>query len=76
MESGRITYAVCRALKARVLLTANEYAGLLPVVAELIGKFALNTAGDTPYLDLFSGKAEPSDAIFLSIPREPTTGSV
>lgn len=76
MEFGRINYNVCRALKARVLLNENDFAGLLPVVDELIGKYALHTAGETPYLDLFSGNAEHADEIIFSIQREPTTGSV
>lgn len=65
-----------QALKARVLLFQGEWEKALKVTDGLMGKYALNTAGDTPYEDLFSGMAESSNEIILSIPREKTAGSV
>lgn len=76
MDLGRVTWGACRALKARVLLNENQYPDLLPVTAELIGKYELNKVGKTPYADLFSGAAEQSNEIILSLPREKSSGSI
>ena len=76
MDWGRVTWGACQAFKARVLLFQGDWSGALTVTDGLMGKYTLNTAGDTPYEDLFSGMAENSDEIILSIPREKTIGSI
>lgn len=76
MDWGRVTWGACQAFKARVLLFQGDWAGALAVTDGLMGKYTLNTAGETPYEDLFSGMAENSDEIILSIPRDKTIGSI
>lgn len=76
MDAGRATWGACKTLLARVYLNENDYQKLLPVTEELMGKYVLHTAGDTPYEDLFSGLAENSDEIIFSIIRTATTGSL
>lgn len=75
-EKGRISWGACRMLKARVLLNENKYEELLPVLKELDGKYSLETSGDKPYEDLFSGKNEDSKEIILSIVMEKSAGSI
>ena len=48
LGKGRVTAGACKALKARAYLWENDYSNLLAVTSELIGKYSLNTAGETP----------------------------
>ena len=66
----------CKALKARAYLWENDYSNLLAVTSELIGKYSLNTAGETPYADLFNGNAEDADEIILAREHAHTSGSI
>lgn len=76
LEKGRVTAGACLALKARAYLWENDYANVLTVTPQLIGKYSLNTAGETPYADLFNGNAENSDEIILAREFAHTSGSI
>lgn len=76
LEKGRVTVGACQALKARAYLWENDYENLLTVTSELLGKYSLNTIGETPYADLFNGNAEDSDEIILAREHMHTTGSI
>lgn len=76
LEKGRITADACQALKARVYLLNNDYANLLSVTTNLIGKYSLHTAGETPYADLFNGVAEDANEIIFSRQFAHTSGSI
>lgn len=74
---GRVNWETCLAIKARTFLYQNDYANVLKVVQELKGGgYYLHTAGDTPYEDLFSGKAETSPEIIFSRIRMPRVGDL
>lgn len=76
LEKGRVTAGACKALKARAYLWDNDFSNLLAVTSELIGKYSLNTAGETPYADLFNGTAEDSNEIILAREHAHTSGSI
>jgi hypothetical protein len=76
MEHGRATYGACQAYKARVLLFEARWEEALRVTDGLIGKYSLNTNGETPYADLFSGVAEDSQEIIFARPFSPRSGSI
>lgn len=76
LGKGRVTGGACKALKARAYLWENDYSNLLSVTSELIGKYSLNTTGETPYADLFNGNAEDADEIILAREHAHTTGSI
>ncbi len=76
LGKGRVTAGACKALKARAYLWENDYSNLLAVTSELIGKYSLNTAGETPYADLFNGNAEDADEIILAREHAHTSGSI
>lgn len=75
-EHGRVTADACQALMARIYLYNGNYADVLEAIKPLEGKYALYTAGETPYEDLFSGAAEDNCEIILSIVCEPKIGNV
>ncbi|MDL2208213.1 RagB/SusD family nutrient uptake outer membrane protein [Parabacteroides sp. OttesenSCG-928-O15] len=76
MDFGRITGGACLALKARVLLFDAQWQSAISATDGLLGKYSLHTQGETPYEDLFSGVAEKSAEIILSIPAEKSSGSI
>lgn len=76
MEFGRASWGACETLKARIYLNNNEYEKVLETTNKLIGKYELNQVGETPYEDLFSGDAESSPEIILSVIRDKTAGSI
>lgn len=76
LAKGRVTAGACRALKARAYLWENDYSNLLTVTQELIGKYSLNTVGNTPYADLFNGNAENSNEIILAREHAHTSGTI
>jgi hypothetical protein len=76
VDFGRVTWGACQALKARVLLYSGRWQEAAAVTDGLLEKYTLHTAGDTPYEDLFSGAAEDSPEIILSIPMERSSGSI
>ena len=76
LEKGRVTVGACLALKARAYLWENDYDNLLTVTSQLLGKYSLNTTGETPYADLFNGNAENSNEIILSCEYAHTSGSI
>jgi hypothetical protein len=75
-DKGRITWGACQALKARMLLFDGQWDEAVNVTGGLLGKYSLNTAGETPYEDLFSGAAEDSPEIILSTVRAETAGGL
>lgn len=76
-RKGKVNWETCLAIKARTYLYQNDYTNLLSVVQELKGGgYPLYTAGDTPYEDLFSGKAESSSEIIFSRINLPRIGSL
>lgn len=77
-EFGRISKGACLALKARTELFRNNYQGVLDAVKELeaLGKYSLNTAGDTPYSDLFFGPNQRNSEIILSVLCTEQTGKL
>lgn len=76
MEKGQISWGACQMLKARIYQNENRYSELLAVTDGLLGKYSLETSGETPYENLFSGAAEDSPEIIFSIIRERTSGSI
>lgn len=76
MDFGRATWGACEMLKARIYLMANNYEKVLEVTNGLIGRYDLNRVGETPYEDLFAGRAENSTEIIFSVARDKTTGSI
>lgn len=76
LEKGRVTEGACLALKARAYLWENDYDNLLTVTQRLIGRYSLNTEGETPYADLFNGNAEDSNEIILAREHAHTSGSI
>lgn len=76
LERGCVTEGACHALKARAYLWENDFGNVLKETRQLLGKYSLNTAGDTPYADLFNGNAEECDEIILSRQFAHTAGSV
>lgn len=77
-EFGRISKGACYALKARTELFRNNYPAVLEAVKELenLGKYALNTSGDTPYFDLFFGPNQRNSEIILSVLCAEQTGKL
>ncbi|MDR1557703.1 MAG: RagB/SusD family nutrient uptake outer membrane protein [Tannerellaceae bacterium] len=75
-DFGRVTWGACQSLKTRILLYNERWQDVIKVTDGLSGKYQLNTAGDTPYYDLFSGDAENSPEIILSKPMDRSSGSV
>lgn len=75
-ERGRANWGACQVLKARIYLMNNKYEDALNVINTLMGKYDLHKDGDTPYEDLFAGRAENSKEIIFSIIRDKTTGSI
>ncbi|MEG1903522.1 MAG: RagB/SusD family nutrient uptake outer membrane protein [Bacteroidales bacterium] len=77
-EFGRISKGACLALKARTYLFQNDYQNVLKAVNELdaLGKYALNTAGETPYSDLFCGSNQRNAEIILSVLRSEQSGKL
>lgn len=76
LEKGRVTAGACKALKARAYLWENDYSNLVAVTSELLGRYSLHTAGETPYADLFNGNAEDADEIILAREHIHTSGSI
>lgn len=76
MKRGQVTWGACIALKSRVYLYENNFEKVLEVSSLLKGKYSLNTLGETPYEDLFSGEAENSDEIIFSVIRDKKAGSL
>lgn len=74
---GHITWETCLAIKARSYLFQNDYPNVLATVSQLKGTgYPLNTTGDTPYDDLFSGKIVTNPEIIFSVERIGQQGSV
>ncbi len=75
-EKGKASWGACVALKSRVLLYNEKWQEALEATDELLGKYELNTVGDTPYEDLFSGVAENNSEVIFSVPCDQSTGSI
>ena len=75
-EKGRVTWGACQMLKARIYLNQNNFEKVLETTTGLLGQYSLNTAGTTPYYDLFSGAVEDSPEIIFSIIRDKSVGSI
>lgn len=77
-EFGRISKGACIALKARTYLFRNDYQNVLNAVTELelLGKYSLYMAGETPYSDLFCGPNQRNSEIILSVLRSEQTGKL
>ena len=76
MIRGEATVNAVKALKARAYLLHNDYENLLKVTSDLKGKHTLYTAGETPYSDLFNGKAEDVDEVIFAIQMMHSAGSI
>ena len=75
-EYGRITADACHFLMARIQLYNEDYKACLKSLEKLEGKYQLHNVGDTPYEDLFSGKAERNAEVILAKICEPRQGDI
>lgn len=75
-EYGRITADACHFLMARIQLYNEDYKACLKSLEKLEGKYQLHNVGDTPYEDLFSGKAERNSEVILAKICEPRQGDI
>lgn len=75
-EKGRVTADACRFLIARMYLYNGDYSNVLETVKLLEGKYQLYREGDTPYEDLFSGVAENSCEVILSVVCDKRVGEI